>query len=144
MATKYVDLKGKVKWAKIWKPDEKYGKYSIDISPDEESRKIIDGLNLKNGYKVDNTTGEEYITFRRDPSHTVFTGKDQRGPAGAPRVLGVEPNTPVGNYSECTIRLAVYAYDNKFGKGTGTRLEAVNVTKLEEYSKGETQLDSPF
>lgn len=145
MATRYVDLKGKVKWAKVWKPDTKYDKYSLDLCPDEASRKIIDGLGLKSSFKADAQTGEEYISFRRDPNHTIFTGKDERGPAGAPVVLGVEKDTPIGNGSEVTIRLAVYSYDNKFGKGTGSRLEKVHVNKLVEYQAKEgVSLDSPF
>jgi len=144
MATKYLDIKGKCKWAKVWKPDTKYDKYSIDICPDAESRKIIDGLGLKSSFKADSQTGEEYITFRRDPNSTIFVSKDTRGPAGAPQVLGVEPGTPIGNGSGVTVRLAVYSYDNKFGKGTGSRLEKVHVNELVPFEAKETSLDSPF
>ena len=144
MATRYVDLKGKCKWAKVWKPDTKYDKYSIDLCPDEASRKIIDELGLKSSFKQDQSTGEEYMSFRRDPNHTVFTGKDQRGPAGAPKVLGIDKDVPIGNGSDVTIRLAVYSYDNKFGKGTGSRLEAVHVNSLVEFQAQEKSLDSPF
>ncbi len=144
MATKYYDLKGKCKWAKVFKPDQKYQKYSIDLCPDVDSRKVIDGLGLKSGFKAD-ASGDEYITFRRDPDQTIFVGKDTRGPAGGPKVLGVDPNTDIGNGSDVTLRVAVYSYDNKFGKGVGSRLEVVNVTNLVPYNQnGETSLDSPF
>lgn len=143
MATKYVELRGKAKWAKVWKPDTKYDKYSIDICPDEKSREIIAGLGLKSTYKTD-ADGNEYMTFRRDPTHMVYTAKDVRGPAGAPKVTGVDPDTAIGNGSDVSIKLAVYAYDNKFGKGTGSRLEAVYVHELVEYKAQETSLESPF
>lgn len=145
MATRYVDLTGECKWAKVWKPDSKYDKYSLDLCPDEASRKIIDGLGLKSSFKTDAQTGKEYMSFRRDPNATVFVSKDTRGPAGAPKVLGIDQDVPIGNGSDVTVRLAVYSYDNKFGKGTGSRLEMVKVNKLVEYeAKSETSLDSPF
>ena len=145
MATRYVDLKGKAKWAKVWKPDTKYDKYSIDLCPDEERRKIIDELGLKSSFKTDSVSGEEYMSFRRDPNHTIFTGKDTRGPAGAPTVMGVDKDTPIGNGSDVTIRLAVYSYDNKFGKGTGSRLEKILVNTLVPFEAKEGKsLDGPF
>ncbi len=143
MATKYVDIKGKCKWAKVWKPDNKYAKFSIDICPDAESKEVIKSLGIKNGFKAD-PSGDEYITFRRDPSHTIFRG-EERVPAGKPDVLGVDPDTDIGNGSDVTIRIAVYSYDNKFGKGVGTRLEKVKVDNLVKFDRGsETSLDSPF
>lgn len=141
MATKYIDIKGRCKWAKVWKPDQKYKKYSIDLCPDAESKELLKTLGLQNKYKM--VEGEEYITFRRDPNQSVFKG-DDRVPAGAPQVLGVDPNVDIGNGSDVTVRIAVYSYDNSYGKGTGSRLEKVMVNNLVEYKPNETSLDSPF
>jgi hypothetical protein len=49
----------------------------------------------------------------------------------------------IGNGSEVTIVVSTYDYDNKFGKGKGSRLEKVRVDKLVKYEKEEARSNDP-
>ena len=132
MATQTVYLSGKAYWAKVFKVDDKYGKHSIEVELDLDSIKIFDELGLKN-----KPNQEGRVSFRRDPEGMVYKDKLQVR-AGAPLILDHEnqPTTKlIGNGSLVTIKVQVYDYDNKFGKGKGSRLESVRVDELVEYVK---------
>ena len=53
MATKFIDLTGKVKWVKVRKPDRKYNNWTLNFYPDDRSRKIYDESGLQIRYKQD-------------------------------------------------------------------------------------------
>src|SRR5689334_1382803 len=115
---------GPVKWAKLHKPDEKYGKYSVDVLLDMKQFKEMKDLGLKNGGKPDDS-GKMWVTFRRN--------KDD----GGPEVIDASGNnlsTPIGNGSECTIKLGVETFTSpKYGKITRSIMESVRVDKLVVY-----------
>ena len=123
MATSTHYFSGKCRWAKLFKPDDKYAKYNIDVQLDEAQQKLYKTFKLKGPIKEDG-----FVTFRRKDTD------------GKPDVVGPEgqPITDlVGNDSEVTCKVSIYDYDNKFGKGQGARLEAVMVDKLVKYEKPE-------
>lgn len=127
MATKYVYLSGRTKWAKVRKPDEKYQNFQVPLYMDEKTLEVFDSLGLQLTKKED--TEGTYVTFRRPVSKVI---KNELVNFGPPKVLkpdNSEFNGLIGNGSEVTIKVAVY--DTM--KGKGHRLESVRVEKLVEY-----------
>ncbi len=147
MATKTYTLTGECKWAKVWKPDEKYGKHSIDISLDSKAMKTFMDMGIANKPKEDED-GKLWVSLRRDPLSKVFVrGSEDKVDAGRPQVTGVDVDTEIGNGSTVTVQVSVYDYDNKFGKGKGSRLDSVHVDKLVEFKRTkpeEGEVKSPF
>lgn len=147
MASKTYTLTGECKWAKVWKPDQKYGKHSIDLKLDSKAMKTFMEMGLQNKPKEDED-GNLWVSLRRDPLAKVFVrGSEDKTEAGRPMVTGVDNEVEIGNGSTVTVKVTVYDYDNKFGKGKGSRLDSVHVDKLVEFKRAEATSDevkSPF
>ena len=128
MATKFIDLTGKVKWVKVRKPDEKYNNWTLNFYPDDRSRKIYDESGLQIRYKQDDDG--EFLIFRR-PAEKLIKGEVVK--FDPPKVWDAK-NQPfdgiIGNGSEATVKVAVYDTI----KGKGHRWEAIRVDKLVEYN----------
>lgn len=142
MATNYHYFSGKVKWAKVRKPDEKYNKFSINLYPNDDTIAAIKKAGVSTRPKVDLDTKEVFYTFRRDVEKKI---KDQMVQFGPPKVInadGTDFEGLIGNGSTCTIKVGVY--DTAMGKGS--RLEAVRIDELVEYNppnrENETGTDS--
>lgn len=132
MASSYYYLSGKAKWAKLFKPDDKYKNWQIQVYMDDPSMKIFDesGMTMQKKQDEDGT----FVTFRRPEAKVI---RDELVKFNPPEVLDAEGNKLdklVGNGSEVTVKVIVY--DTM--KGKGHRLEAVKVNKLVEYVKQET------
>lgn len=132
MASSYYYLSGKAKWAKLFKPDDKYKNWQIQVYMDDPSMKIFD----ESGMTMQKKTDEDgtFVTFRRPEAKVI---RDELVKFNPPEVLDAEGNKLdqlVGNGSEVTVKVIVY--DTM--KGKGHRLEAVKVTKLVPYVKQET------
>lgn len=138
MASKYWFFMGKVKWAKLDKPDEKYGFYTINLYPDKATWLRIKEAGLRVETKTDDDG--EFIRLRRDPDK-LLEGMDEK-----PKKLIFEdgeykPFTKaIGNGS--LVEAKVQVYDSARGKGH--RLEAVAVHDLIPYEADEEQSDLPF
>lgn len=133
--TQTLYFKGKAMWSKLFKPDEKYNKYSIDLGMEADEAKRFRKIGLKNAIKE--RDGLYWVSIRRDPDKLAWINGEQK-PAGKPTVFDVDghPSTDlIGNGSDVTVTMVTYEYDNKFGKGVGSRLESVRVDKLVEYKK---------
>lgn len=137
-------FEGKAKWAKVYKPDEKYNRYTIDVFLDEPSwasyRKS--GLQLKTR---DDPEDGKYVRFALAASRLV---KDEIVKA-KPEVYDKDNNpitTDIGNGSKVTVK--VETFDTK--NGPGHRLVAVRVEELVPYSSSKDvsedsiQVDTPF
>ena len=140
---------GKAQWAKVYRPDDKYNKFSIDVALNPTAFKEYEKLGLhkpKNGFKQDEE-GNTWVTFRRNPEDTTYRDGN-KVPCGAPTVVdgnGNPMDATIGNGSDVTVKVMVYAYNNKFGKGNGSRLESVRVDNLVEYQKPqEGGINHPF
>lgn len=117
---------GKVKWAKVYKPDEKYGKYSLNFYPTTpEEVKEIKATGIKNGTKEDEDG--VYYVFRSDTAPVVV---DKDGQAF---------NDLIGNGSTCKVKLAVEQFTSKkWGKVVRSALAGVQVEDLVVYEKPDT------
>lgn len=113
-------------WAKLFKPDEKYSRYSLELVPDEagdlEYKKT--GLQLKR-------RANGGLSFGRPIEKLI---KGELVEFGPPKVVDVngEPLSDkimFANGCKATIKVVVY----KTPKGPGHRLEAVRVDELLEY-----------
>lgn len=135
MAVATVYLKGKVNWAKLNKPDEKYGNYTVDLYPDEASKEAYAKSEAQTAYKTNEDTKEQFLILRRPDVKLV--GKELVK-YGRPEVLDKD-NQPwdmenlIGNGSVVTCKLTVY----DTAKGKGSRLEAVRVEEHVPYAKRE-------
>jgi hypothetical protein len=124
MANNTYYFSGECKWAKLYKPDDKYGNYTIDVKLDEPSIEMYKKAGCQGQIK------EGFVTFRRKPK--VLTKKGEVWELGAPQVFdaGGMPTTDlVGNGSIVTVKVVTYPTQ----KGIGTRLESVKVDKLVKY-----------
>lgn len=130
MATKYIKVTGPCKWAKINKPDEKYGNWQITVYPDDASLKRIQDSGLQVGPKKDDD-GINY-TFRR-PQRKIIKGEMVE--FDKPEFKGTLPDGVfMGNGSVVTVDVAVY--DTM--KGKGHTLMSVKLEKLVEFKPDET------
>lgn len=142
MSTKNIVLQGKAKWCKVYKPDEKYKKYSIELYPDATSWKTLEASGYKPKVKEDED-GQKFITLRRAADAVDYN----KQPLGPPTVVSADgsPTTDlIGNGSSVRVKLQVYSYDNGFGKGVGSRLDGVQVLDLVKYVKPETPPEETF
>lgn len=132
MATSYVYLSGKAKWARLFTPDDKYKNYKIDVCLDEDSRKKFaeSGMTMTPKPQEDG----EYITFRRPEAKLIKNELVKFEPPAVTDANGNKVEALVGNGSDVTIKVVVYDTI----KGKGHRLEAVRVDKLVEYVKQDT------
>lgn len=132
MASNYYYLSGKAKWAKLFKPDDKYKNWQIQVYLDAASMKQYDESGMTMAKKQDDDG--VFVTFRRPEAKVI---KDELVKFDPPTVLDTDGNKLeqlVGNGSDVTIKVIVY--DTM--KGKGHRLEAVKVNKLVPYVKQET------
>lgn len=135
MATEYYYFSGIAKWAQLKTPN-KFGKHSINLYIDSETRKAIRATGARINPKEDDEGF--FVTFRRDPNRDFGDG-----PIGAPKVVDSEGqpfNGLVGNGSKVTVKVVMYNFPagekngEKYAAGKGTRLEAVRIDELVEYT----------
>lgn len=127
MATEYLYLRGKAKWAQLTKPDKEFDNFKINVYLDDESKALFAESGLQLTPKTDEDG--EYVVFRR-PNYKQI--KNELVHFGAPNVIDPEGRTVselIGNGSEVVVKVVVY--DSK--KGKGHRLETVQVTNLVVY-----------
>ena len=126
MASEQIYFSGTCKWAKVWKADDKYDKYTIDLYLDDESwdKFHASGLQLK----VREDEDGAFVKFSRSNEQTV---RGKTIVLGRPSLKDADLNdleegTLIGNGSTVTCRVEVY--DSKNGKGH--KLHAVKVDNL--------------
>lgn len=128
---------GTAKWAKLKNPD-KFGKWSINLYVDADTRKAI------------RATGSK-LTAKEDDDGFFYTfGRKTRASWGEvnPPTVVLADGTPfdglIGNGSKVTVKIEVYdfkagvdAQGNAYAAGKGTRLVGVRVDELVVYQKPE-------
>lgn len=118
-------FEGIVKWAKVFKPDAKYGKYSLQFYPTDEVRKEMKPVfaGTKTALKEDDDGF--FYTIGRDPDSFRSPGKPVVVDAA-----GNEFKRLIGNGSRCEIIIVKYPWKSKdpeFGSGWGVFLDEVKV-----------------
>lgn len=131
---------GRVKWAKVHEPDDKFGKYVVDFYPTPGSLEAI----RESGIEVKEREDEEgtFFKFSRPVEKTI---KDDLVHLGPPKVLirddddnYVPFKEAIGNGSLVTCKVLIY--DTRRGKGH--TLEAVSVEDLVPYEAPSANLDA--
>ncbi|QIG73050.1 hypothetical protein EVB99_059 [Rhizobium phage RHph_N3_19] len=158
MSTKWISVKGVVKWAKVYEPDVFSGasNWKVSFCPlDATEKKKITDSGMQLSYKMDESDGLEYIRLRR-PDKKLF--KDEVTFFAPPEVSGkvtvqyqdengdrirqykkgdkvnrVGEPVEIGNGS--TVIANICVYDTV--KGKGHRLEGLTVLDLVEYKREE-------
>lgn len=147
MAERVLKLSGKVNWVKVQEDnlDSKFGPAQavIDFYPDEASLILLTTSGSRSEVKEDEE-GNRYVKLKRKKVRSYTdkkSGKVVEEDMGLPYVsMGLNEDGTIkpykgliGNGSSAEVKVTVY--DTKaFGKGT--RLEAINVTDLVEYTPG--------
>ena len=125
---------GEAQWAKVYKPDEKYGKYSINVKLDEASKKLY----VEAGCQMKEKDG--YVAFRRPAKRITLKGALQEYPAPEVVDSAGKPITDlIGNGSHVTV--TVRTYDTAMG--VGTDLVKVQVNTLVKYEAPKVQAGIP-
>lgn len=141
MASKYIYLSGKAKWARVHKPDEKYHNFSVQLYLDKTSSKTYADSGL--GLTVKEDEEGKYIKLRRPEAKLM---KGEMVEFGPPKIIDKDNNPfdgAIGNGSDVTTKVVVY----DTVKGPGHRLEAIRVDKLVEYhgsGGGDASAEMPF
>lgn len=146
-------FKGKVKWAKVYdvpKDDvfkDKKGRtitkpaaWSLDLYMDDVSMAAYKKSGIQRKIREDQD-GHEFVQFDRPLKRKM---KDEEITLDPPRILDSENNpyegtARIGNDSVVTI--CVDVYDSQMGKGS--RLEAIRIEELVEYTKDSVSEDTP-
>lgn len=137
-------FQGTAYWAKVFKPDQKYGHYCIDLVLDEDSLARLKECPLD--LKIRDDEKGKWVRFRRKPEATF---KGETVELGPPTVLKYNPDqeekyTPfdrlIGNGSKVDCKVTVY----ETSRGYGHRLEAVAVLDHVPYDDFEDDNEYPF
>lgn len=124
---------GKVAWAKVFIPDQKFNKYSLDFYCTDADRKAIKALGTRLTLREDDTGF--FYKFSRDPEHRKSPGK--------PEVVGPDDqpwDKPIGNGSTVEATIETYKWQSPaHGEGTGCFLKRVKVLEHVVYEKPNTQ-----
>jgi len=133
MATKYINLKGKLKWTQnIQNADEfrgtKFWKATL-YDLDEESQKAFKESGIRIVPREDKD-GDLLYTFRRHCEKMIKGEVVSFDPPAYVDAEGKDVTVRVANGSEATVNVAVY---DAGMMGKGHRLQGVKVTKLIEY-----------
>ena len=146
MAKSLKYLQGKVSWVKHIKPDEKYGKWTVKLHPDNPSlEKIREMQTSQNGVTgIKNILGKDddgyFMNFSR-PTKKEFKRRDgmTETRAFAPPVVVTKDGTPwddkgIGNGSDGTVELEYYTFNAPGGgKGSAVRWERLRIDTLVPY-----------
>lgn len=121
--------KGTCKWAKLFKPDQKYNTYQITLYPDKAGLKQY----VKAGHQGEIREDEDgkYVVFRRKPQIPTKKGIWELGPPEVVDENNESLDKLVGNGSEVEVTVETYS---TAAAGMGTRLAKVKVLELKEYN----------
>ena len=128
MSTQYLKFKGPCKWARVFKPDEKFNRFSVEVYLDEVN---LDKY-LKSGIRVQIKEDDDgkYVRFSRPMNKMI---KGQAVELGAPEVTQgkVKMEETIGNGSIVEVTVDVY----ETVKGKGHTLRKVDVLEHVVYEK---------
>ena len=132
MASNFIYLSGKCKWAKVRKPDEKYQNYQVPLYLDTKSLETLKASGMQLTIKTDDDG--KFVTLRRPVSKLI---KGELVEFGPPKVFDKDNHEfhdgLIGNGSSLTCKVVVYDTI----KGKGHRLESLRVENLVEYHRPE-------
>lgn len=161
MATKYYTLKGSIKWAKIYEPDEFSGvkRWMLNFYPaDGAEWEKFQKMGTELGIKEDEDG--KYVTFRRPASKVIgdnfviFSPPEISGAVEVRyvndegisvrsynkgdkvTVTRIGEQVPLGNGSVVLVNLAVYDVKVAGNVARGHRLENIKVLDLVAYEEG--------
>lgn len=146
--SEYIFLKGKAKWVSHDKINE-WGKWTMVLYPDEASITLIRDLQAQGTKNVIKKDDDGYNVRLARPHEFKFNGRIKG--MSPPLVLdGSQPlpgggyapliNTPIGNGSDCTVKMEVYEHrvPNSPGKkAKAMRWESIRIDNLIPFKKAD-------
>jgi len=107
----------------IFEATDKFDRYSVALGLEGDQVKHAKNLGLKVKQDDDKMDGMPYVQLKSNYKPVLFgaDGKEYDGP------------TMLQNGSKAEVRISQKPYDNKFGKGITTYMNAVRITDPIEY-----------
>jgi hypothetical protein len=144
MAFKKVNVVGKVSWARVYQPDAKFNPdnpvWSVDIEITSDIKngleKICEGIDPKIKRITFLSKTDEGYKVKAKRSLKKASGDENR----PPRVIDADGkpfNKNIGNGSLCRVTVAIFDWNNKFGKGFSCDLDTVQVLEHVVYGDDE-------
>jgi len=123
MANNIGYLEGAMHYAFIFEKKDKYDRWSVALVLEGDQIRNAKQLGLKLNQREDKYDGLPYVQLKSNYQPKLFDadGADYSGP------------TMLANGSRGIVRITQRPYDNKFGKGITTYMNAVKITKPIEY-----------
>jgi len=134
MATQFIQLSGKAKWAKV-KPsqlDEQYNNWSICLYLNRDSMDKYMKSGLRLNFKEDEDG--KYLTLRRPAEKRFGNDVVEFDPPGVWKDGQAYTGT-IGNGSQVTCKIEVY----DTSRGKGHRLDGVRIDELVEFKSENTE-----
>lgn len=141
MATQYIFVPGKIKWAKgLTTVDPEYKTYNAQMVVDDTEKARLEGAGCQATFKFSEEDRGFVFKIKKDSTRKQKDGTVSE--ASPPEVFLTDPDgkrvdldpVKVGNGSEVTAKLELY--DTKKG-GKGTRLVGIRVETLIEFVPNE-------
>lgn len=134
---KYVIRNARVKYAKVYQPDEQYppAKWSVNIYPTDEDRHALQAHGVE--FREDKD-GDTFVVAKRK---TLTRSGAEQTP---PRVVGPKKEAftePIGNGSVCNISVLIIDYTFQKKHGKTVYLDALQVVNHVEYAPKEELFD---
>ena len=120
---KYLYLEGVMFFPFIFEATDKFDRYSVALGLEGDQVKHAKNLNLKVKQNDNKMDGLPYVQLKSNFKPVLFgaDGKEYDGP------------TMLQNGSKAEVRVSQKPYDNKFGKGITTYMNAVRIIDPIEY-----------
>jgi hypothetical protein len=119
----YTYLEGVMFFPYLFDFKDKFDRYSVALGLEGDQVKQARSLGLSVKQQEDKMDGMPYVQLKSNYKPDLYDAdeKEYKGP------------TQLSNGSKCVVSLSQRGYDNKYGKGTTTFMNAVKITDPIEY-----------
>ena len=119
----YTYLEGVMFFPYLFDFKDKFDRYSVALGLEGDQVKQARNLGLSVKQQEDKMDGMPYVQLKSNYKPDLYDAdeKEYKGP------------TQLSNGSKCVVSLSQRGYDNKYGKGTTTFMNAVKITDPIEY-----------
>jgi len=132
-------IKGELRYAYLFEEKDKYDRYSVAVLLEGDQVKNARNIGLKINQREDKYDGMAYVQLKTLRQPRVIDA--ERNEYSGPQKLG--PGT-IG-----VVKVTQMPYNNKYGTGTTTFIDTVQILEAVEYSKDfdpkkSSEFSSPF
>lgn len=126
--------RGEVAWSSVTRLDTKFNQWRILLNITKEEGKKLEAVGLKPKKRVIETEdGEDRVVLQIAFSRYLHRKGTGGGTNKPPQVVDSQTNAftgGIGAGTDCIVKHKPYTWNNKFGKGTSSDLQGVQIIKL--------------